>query len=171
MRGVAGALPFADGSVDAAIAILTIHHWPDPAAGLAEMRRVSTDRIVLLTFDPGVRPWLTEYLPELARLDEAAMPRTEELERWLGPVDVSPVMIPRDCSDGFLYAYWSRPASYLDPRIRSGSSSFWKLSELDAGLRRLGQDLESGEWERRYGELLHRDELDVGYRLVVAGRR
>src|SRR5438105_9782481 len=34
-------LPFPDKSFDAAMAILTIHHWPDKQAGLAEMRRVT----------------------------------------------------------------------------------------------------------------------------------
>ena len=48
---------------------------------------------------------------------------------------VEPVMVPHDCTDGFLYAYWRRPAAYLDPRIRKGSSSFWKIQQADAGFR------------------------------------
>jgi hypothetical protein len=32
-------------------------------------------------------------------------------------------------------------------------------------------DLESGEWRRRYGELLHQPELDLGYRLLTADLR
>ena len=56
----ADALPFDDGRFDAAMAILTIHHWPDKEAGLREMRRVTRGPIVLLTFDPSYRPWLTE---------------------------------------------------------------------------------------------------------------
>jgi hypothetical protein len=88
--------------------------------------------------------------------------------RWLGPVEISPVPIPKDCSDGFLHAYWRRPEAYLDPRIRRGSSSFWALPDLDEGLARLEADLASGEWARRYRSLLDLDELDAGYRLVVA---
>jgi hypothetical protein len=86
----------------------------------------------------------------------------------LGPVEITPLLVPHDCTDGFLYAYWRRPAAYLDPRIRSGSSSFWTLGNVETGLKRLRQDLETGEWERRYAELLTLDAYDAGYRLVVA---
>jgi ubiquinone/menaquinone biosynthesis C-methylase UbiE len=37
----AEALPFADSSFDAAMAILSDHHWDDRPAGLCELRRVS----------------------------------------------------------------------------------------------------------------------------------
>lgn len=161
-------LPFADASFDAAMAILTVHHWTDKAAGLREMRRVTRGPIVLLTFDPAQRPWLTDYLPELARLDEAQMPAMVDYERWLGTVRISPVLVPHDCHDGFLYAYWRRPAAYLDPRIRSGSSSFWTTGAPGPGLARLGSDLDSGEWARRYSGLLTLEAYDAGYRLVVA---
>jgi SAM-dependent methyltransferase len=166
----AGDLPFDEKSFDASMAILTIHHWPDKERGLREMRRVTRGRIVLLTFNPSHRPWLTDYLPELAALDEAQMPTMSEYRRWLGPVEITPVLVPHDCSDGFLYAYWRRPAAYLDPHIRSGSSSFWAIGDADAGLRNLRRDLETGEWERRYAALLTLDAYDAGYRLVVADR-
>lgn len=162
-------LPFEDKSFDAAMAILTIHHWPDKEAGLREMRRVTRRRIVLLTFDPSHRPWLTDYLPELAALDEAQMPRMSDYERWLGPVQVAPVPVPHDCSDGFLYAYWRRPAAYLAAHIRSGSSSFWAIGDAEEGLRALRRDLETGAWQRRYADLLALDAYDAGYRLVVSG--
>jgi SAM-dependent methyltransferase len=161
-------LPFVDKSFDASMAILTIHHWPDKEAGLREMRRVTRGPIVLLTFDPSHRPWLTDYLPELAALDEAQMPALSDYERWLGAVQVRPVLVPHDCSDGFLYAYWRRPMAYLDTYIRSGSSSFWAISSAEAGLQHLRWDLETGEWERRYAALITLDEYDAGYRLVVA---
>jgi len=37
-----------------------------------------------------------------------------------------------------------------------------------AGRKRLAADLESGAWEKRYGHLRDRDELDVGLRIVVS---
>jgi SAM-dependent methyltransferase len=168
IQASAGDLPFADKSFDASMAILTIHHWPDKAAGLREMRRVTRGPVVLLTFDPSHRPWLTDYFPELARLDEAQMPSLSEYQRWLGPVQVTPVPVPHDCRDGFLYAYWRRPAAYLDAHIRSGSSSFWAIGKAETELQRLKLDLESGAWERRYAHLLDRETYDAGYRLVVA---
>ena len=79
-------LPFEDGSFEASMAILTIHHWPDKEAGLREMRRVTRGAIVLLTFDPSHRPWLTDYLPQLAMLDEGQMPQMSDYQRWLGKV-------------------------------------------------------------------------------------
>ncbi|MGZ8310723.1 MAG: class I SAM-dependent methyltransferase [Allosphingosinicella sp.] len=161
-------LPFDDEAFDAAMAILTVHHWPDKEAGLREMRRVTRGRIVLLTFDPSHRPWLTDYLPQLASLDEAQMPAMADYERWLGPVQITPVPVPHDCSDGFLYAYWRRPEAYLDAHIRSGSSSFWAIGNVEPGLHRLRRDLETGEWARRYAGLLTLDTYDAGYRLVVA---
>jgi hypothetical protein len=88
----------------------------------------------------------------------------------LGPLRISAVPIPHDCSDGFLGAYWRRPHAYLDAHVRSAISSFAKLppGELDAGVARLRADLESGAWQRRQRGLLGRDALDLGYRLVVA---
>jgi SAM-dependent methyltransferase len=168
IQASADRLPFDDDAFDAAMAILTVHHWSDKEAGLQEMRRVTRGRIVLLTFDPSHRPWLTDYLPELARVDEAQMPAICDYERWLGSVQVTPVLVPHDCSDGFLHAYWRRPTAYLDPRTRSGSSSFWAISSVEPGLESLKQDLETGEWERRYAELLTLDAYDAGYRLVLA---
>ena len=162
-------LPFEDGAFDAAMAILTIHHWPDKQAGLREIRRVTRGPIVLLTFDPAHRPWLTDYLPQLMSLDKKQMPAMSDYARWLGPVEITPVLVPHDCRDGFLYAYWRRPEAYLDARIRTGSSSFWAIADAEAGLRRLRQDLESGEWQRRYGGLMELETYDAGYRLVVAG--
>jgi SAM-dependent methyltransferase len=168
IQACADDLPFDDQSFDASMAILTIHHWPDKAAGLREMRRVTRGPIVLLTFDPSHRPWLTDYLPQLAALDEAQAPRLSDYERWLGRVRISPVLVPHDCTDGFQYAYWRRPVAYLDARIRSGISSFWKIGDAEAGLSKLARDLEAGEWHRRYSELLAHDDYDAGYRLVVS---
>ena len=88
-------LPFADDTFDAAMAILTIHHWADKAKGLAEMRRVTRGPAVLLTFDPSHRGcWLTDYIPQLVALDEAQMPPMDFYAAQLGPVEISPVPVP-----------------------------------------------------------------------------
>lgn len=168
IRACADELPFADGRFKASMAILTVHHWPDKEAGLREMRRVTRGPIVLLTFDPSHRPWLTDYLPQLATLDEAHMPRMPDYERWLGNVRIAPLLVPYDCADGFLYAYWRRPAAYLDARIRSGSSSFWAIKDAEAGLSKLARNLDTGAWRHRYSELLALGQYDAGYRLVIS---
>ena len=168
VQGRAEALPFADRSFDAAMAILTVHHWSDKARGLEEMRRVTRGPIVILTYDPSFRGfWLTDYIPELIALDEAQMPKMTDYAGWLGPVDISPVPIPHDCTDGFLCAYWRRPAAYLDPRIRTAISSFWALGDVSDALRELEEDLKSGAWAQLYSGLLNLETCDCGYRLVV----
>ncbi len=167
IQAVAEDLPFADASFDAAMAILTIHHWRDKQAGLREMRRVTRGPIILLTFDPAARPWLTDYLPQLAALDERQFPAMADYAQWLGPVTITPGPVPHDCTDGFLYAYWQRPEAYFDPHLRSGSSSFWAIDDVAARLERLKDDLDSGVWAQRYADLMALDAYDAGYRLVV----
>ena len=168
IQGYAEKLPFDDKSFDASMAVLTVHHWADKEKGLKEMCRVTRGPVVVLTYDPAFRAfWLLDYFPELVTLDEGQMPKITDYEDWLGPVEVSPVPIPHDCTDGFLSAYWRRPAAYLDPRIRAAMSSFWKIGDVSEALGRLEKDLQSGAWAQRHSGLLDRNECDCGYRLVV----
>jgi SAM-dependent methyltransferase len=170
VRGSAEALPLATGSVDAAMAILSAHHWADLERGLGEMKRVARDRAVLLTWVPDAPPfWLTEeYFPEIMAHDRTIFPSTTALtallERMIGPVRMTPVAIPHDCTDGFLGAYWRRPECYLDADRRSAISSFARI-DAEAGLGKLRADLSSGRWTERNRPLLTLNELDVGYRL------
>lgn len=162
-------LPFPDGAFDAALAILTVHHWPDRAQGLRELRRVARRRVVLLTSDTSrLRFWLLDYFPGILDLDARSMPRLEELEAALGPCQVREVPVPHDCCDGFLGAWWRRPHAYLDPGVRGAISVFAQLPDVPSGVEALARDLASGAWNDRYGELLQRESLDVGYRLVRA---
>ena len=59
----------------------------------------------------------------------------------------------------------------VDPAVRAGISSLALLSPKDAerGAKRLRDDLESGEWDARFGHLRELPEFDLGYRLIVAG--
>jgi SAM-dependent methyltransferase len=167
VRAVAEALPFADGAFDAALAILTVHHWNELERGLREMRRVAR-RVVVLTH-VLVDFWLLDYLPELRPRVREVLPVLAAFEAALGAVEMTAIPVPHDCSDGFLGAYWRRPAAYLDPEARAAISIFHRLGEVSPALARLERDLRSGEWQRRYGQLLGRTELDLGYRLIVAG--
>jgi SAM-dependent methyltransferase len=170
-------LPFDDDSFDAATAILTVHHWADPAKGLRELRRVARGTVVVLTFDPRESEafWLVrDYLPEIAVADRKRLPSIPSaVEALGGEASVERVPIPHDCRDGFLGAYWRRPERYLEPAARPGISSFGDLDPalLERALERLRNDVDSGAWRRRYGGLLSREELDIGYRLVVARGR
>ena len=170
VQASATALPFRAGAFDAALAVLTVHHWPDHAQGLAELPRVARDRVVILTWEPdAARFWLIEdYFPELVAIDRAIFPTLDEMSRTLGPIEVQPLPIPHDCTDGFLGAYWRRPQAYLDPAVRGAISTFSKLDDVDPGLARLRNDLDDGTWTRRHDSLLTRSDLDLGYRLIVA---
>jgi SAM-dependent methyltransferase len=161
-------LPFEDRSFDAALAILIVHHWSDVQKGLLEIRRVTRGKIVVFTFDPQFcKFWLLDYLPSLRTLDRQQMPSMADFEAVLGPVQRIAVPIPHDCIDGVLCAYWRRPAAYLNPNVRRSISSFSKIGDVTEPLRRLEDDLRSGEWERKYSRFLDTDSCDFGYHLVV----
>jgi len=170
IQASATALPFPDAAFDATLAVLTVHHWPDRPRGLAELRRVARDRVVILTWEPDAASfWLVDdYFPDLVTLDRAIFEPLDALRRLLGPIEVRPVPIPHDCVDGFLGAYWRRPEAYLDAGVRGAISTFTKLADVEPGLARLRQDLADGTWERRNAALLARPALDLGYRLLIS---
>ena len=169
VRATAMDLPFCDESFDAALAILTIHHWADLSRGLQELRRAARQVVVILTFDTSVGGfWLTDYFPEIPEVDRSSMPSLSDIRQHLGNVAVIDVPIPHDCTDGFLGAYWRRPHAYLHADIRSAISVFSMIGGLEQGLESLRRDLESGVWQRKYGHTLQQTELDLGYRLVIA---
>jgi SAM-dependent methyltransferase len=170
----AEALPFEDDSFDAAMAIITVHHWADVAAGLAEMRRVARERVVVLTFDPAplAQLWLVrDYFPSTLGIHGDSMPPIAELAALLGPsTAIELVPIPSRCEDGFFCALWDRPEMHLDPEVRR-ASSVWYLApaeETERGLAALRADLASGAWDTRHGHLRTAPELDVGLRLLSA---
>lgn len=170
--GVAEALPFDDRSFDAAMAVLTLHHWSDWRAGCAELRRVARDRVVVFSWDPTYagRMWLgPEYFGRFGYEDVAGFPSLADQAAAL-QAEVQVVPVPWDCRDGFFSAFWRRPEAYLDPMVRAGISTLAKRSEdeLAEGLARLRADIASGAWARRHADLLALEELDVGYRLLVS---
>lgn len=171
VQASAEALPFQSQVFDAALAVLTLHHWTDWRSGLREMKRVA-NRQVVLSFEPSEvgRFWLTEaYFPEIGDLDRGRCPSTADIVRYVGGCAVDRIGVPHDCVDGFLAAFWRRPEAYLDPQVRAGMSGFALLDAdvVARGVAQLRSDLATGLWERRFGHIRSLDALDVGYRLVV----
>ncbi len=168
----ADALPFDDQSFDAAMAVSTIHHWPDPIAGLHEMRRVAR-RVVVFTFDNSDAAWgrrfwlLRDYLPEAARLF-ADWPSLANLAAAIG-AHTMPVLIPWDCVDGIFEAYWRRPEAYLDEQVRRGMSVWTKVGRVaeQRAVQSLQHDLASARWAERNRELVQLDSADLGLRLLI----
>lgn len=173
VQASAEVIPFGDDSFEAAMAIITIHHWSDLEAGLAEMVRVAGRRVVVLTFDPAPLAdlWLVrDYFPRALEIHAESMPPIEQLTRALPNASVESVPVPRNCEDGFFCAIWDRPELHLDAEVRRASSVWHAMApeEVESGLSALEADLQSGRWEERHGHLRELPELDVGLRLVVA---
>jgi SAM-dependent methyltransferase len=168
IRGSAECLPFNDDVFDASMAILTIHHWADIRKGLKEMLRVTNGKIILFTWiGYGNDFWLEDYISAIRGIDAEIFPTLKELEEMLGPISVESIEIPHDCTDGFMCAYWCRPRAYLDANARKAISTFSRISDIQDGLQVLAKDLYSGKWDEKYGQLLSKQSMDLGYRLVV----
>jgi len=168
VRAVAEALPFPDATFDAAMALLTMHHWTDQRGGIAELRRVAP-RTVMFSSDTDVVPWIVaDYLPEIVGQDRFQFPPITEVAAWLD-ADIHVVPVPHDCTDGFTAAYWARPEAYLDPAARNGTSAMRTLDQtlVESRMERLRDDLASGAWDAKWGHLRDLPELDLGYRLLV----
>ena len=173
LAAAAESLPFNDQSFDAAMAVATIHHWRDPIAGLREMRRVAR-RVVVFTHDSSEAGWLRlfwltrDYLPEVADL-VVGRPSLSELAQAIG-ARIEPILIPWDCADGFLEAYWRRPEAYLDEKVRRGIWVWGKVgpSVEQRAVDRLGHDLATGRWANRNPELVDLYAAELGLRLLTA---
>ncbi|WP_062981656.1 class I SAM-dependent methyltransferase [Nocardia anaemiae] len=173
VRAVAEQLPIPTDAVDAALAILTVHHWTDLDRGIAELKRIARRRIVILTWDHTVcrEFWLLrDYLPAAAETDARLAVALPRLTGLLGDASITPIPVPHDCVDGFGGAYWRRPEAYLDETVRAGMSmlAMTPAALLRDGLNRLRADLTTDRWAARQADLLGKSHLDLGYRLVTA---
>jgi hypothetical protein len=169
----AEALPFTDGSFDAAMATVTVHQWSDCDRGLRELRRVSRGPVVVLTFDGEAldRFWLAGYAPELIAAERGRYPAIDRIRAVLGGTStVTEVPVPIDCVDGFTEAFYARPERFLDPGVRQAQSAwgFVAPADVDRAVRRLRDDLASGAWDRQHGHLRTQPEFAGSLRLVTA---
>lgn len=170
-------LPLRDHSVDAAMAVLTIHHWDEHRdAGIAELRRVARGPVVIVTIDPSVsgRMWLmADYLHEVAALDDQIFPPMDHFAELLGP-DTSTSVIPihRSSEDWSLVSFWAHPERVLDPDARAATSGFARMPEavVQRVVADVERDLANGAWDRKHGKLRTLDAFDAGLRLVVSPR-
>jgi SAM-dependent methyltransferase len=173
IRGAAESIPLDDRSVDAAMAIFTVHQWSDLAAGLREMRRVARGPVVIVTCDPDRLNdfWLAAYAPEVLAAEGRRYPPIERLREGLGGgVQVHTLPIPRDCTDGFMEAFYARPEQLLRAEVRRAQSAWSFVDEGAQGrfVRTLQHDLDSGAWDERFGAWRTRETFDGALRLIVA---
>lgn len=172
----AEALPLDDASVDASMAILTVHQWQDRSAGLRELLRVTRGPIVLMAFDGDAlhRFWLAQYAPEMIEASRLRDGPVAALQAALSPpgrrAEILPVPIPIDCTDGFTEAFYARPERFLDPEVTMAQST-WAFVATEAIERfrsTLAADLASGAWDERYGAHRTMPEFIGSLRLVVS---
>ena len=174
LRANACDLPLRDRSVDAAMALLSLHHWDDCKKGLSELRPVARGPVVLLTYDAEVsgRMWLmADYAPEIAALDRRVFPDPKQLGQWLREkFTIEVVPIPRNCADWMLGSFWAHPGRVLDPAARAATSGFARLSPhvVERVISEVSRDLKSGAWDDRYERLRTLDSFDAGLRLLIA---
>ncbi len=169
----AESLPFADASFDAAMAVITVHHWHDLDAGLREMRRVARRRVVVVTYYPSLEAdlWIArDYLGEHVTRTFSSLPPISRILETFPAARVRPLLIPNDCTDRMFATLWARPEEYLDPDVRA-ATSVWRRLPPDVvakAIDDLRRDLESGEWDRRHGHLRTTAEYDAGLRLITS---
>jgi len=171
--GYADSLPFDDGAFDAAMAILTVHHWSDLTTGLREMRRVTKGPVVVMSFDPEAPTdfWMFDYVPEMRAVERARYPSTQQIADGLGGTcAVIPVPVLRDCQDGFQEALYARPEEFLRDEVRRSQSAWSFLPKgVEARfVKQLAEDLNSGAWDTRYGHLRTQAEVRCQLRLYVS---
>ena len=173
VRVSASALPVRSGWADIVLAILTVHHWEDWAGGLAELCRVAPRRVVLgIDFERHAEFWLLrEYLPEVRAHTLQCRPSADVIADAIGATECVELPVSRDLRDGVLGAHWSRPEAYLDPTVRANNSgtALADPGSVARGIAALEADLASGAWHDRHADLLERESIDLGYRLVVSG--
>jgi SAM-dependent methyltransferase len=176
IHGTAETLPLDDQSIDASMALITIHQWRDLNKGLQELRRVTRGPILVLTFDGDAfdRYWLTKYAPAMIAHERRRFPRIEAISRTLsGSTEVQNIPIPIDCVDGFNEAYYARPECFLDSAVRT-SQSAWSFVAEEEELRfvkKLGDDLKSRVWDQQYGEWRTKPYFEGSLRLIVSRNR
>jgi SAM-dependent methyltransferase len=166
-------LPFDDNSFDATMAMVTIHHWPDIDKGLKEIRRVTKNQVVIMTFDPDTLDnfWNVHYFPELIQIEKARYPSIDSIKKSLGEAsEVIEIPIPFDCVDGFQEAFHGSPEAFLEKEVRISQSAWGFLPKgLEEQLvERLKKDLQSGEWDRKFGHFRNQTFFTCALRIIMA---
>lgn len=176
--GYAEDIPLPNSSVDAVISILATHHFSNLEKAVREMNRIArTGAIIFLTFDPRLsqKLWIADYFSSLWADAFRVFPPLSDVVALIQTntqrtVEIFPLMLPHDLTDMFFAAGWRRPEIYLNPDVRAGISALAlaDASIVETGVRFLEEDLNSGRWNAKYGEIRQLTEIDAGYRFLCA---
>ena len=173
IQATADKLPLKDKSYDAAMTVISIHHWHNQQQGIKEMCRIARKRVVIVTIDPRVsnKMWLpADYLHEIAELDSKTLPLPETICEWLDcKTKIETYPIPKDTPDWTLMSFWAHPERVLDPAARAGTSGFARQPKeiVERVVTDVERDLKSGLWDKKYGHLRKLNEFDAGLRIIT----
>ena len=166
-------LPFDDNSFDSTMAMVTIHHWPDMDKSLKELRRVTKEQVIIMTFDPEALDnfWNVHYFPELIAVEKARYPTIDFIKSSLGgKCEVVEIPIPLNCVDGFQEAFYGRPEAFLEKEVRLSQSAWGFLSDevQNRLVKKLAEDLKSGDWDKKYGHFRTQPFFTCALRLIIS---
>ena len=159
LRADAQRLPLPDECADAAMLVSMLHHVEDPAAAIAEARRIlrPKGRLVVMgwSYEDLSGAWMADYWPSTRAWTARSHPTLDQLLALMPGARRIEVAY-RDLEDGSLAALSAHPEKMVDPQWHRQTSYFERLQrdhpeELEAGLQRLRQDLEAGTAPRTPG--------------------
>lgn len=175
IRAMAHQLPLHDKSFDAAMTVISIHHWhPHLRKGIEEMCRVARKHVIIVTYDTRIsnKMWLlADYLKETAELDAQVFPFPEDICSWLNcDSKIESVLHDKDTPDWNLGSLWAHPERVLDAKVRSAISGFSRQPNevVQRVVSDIERDLMSGQWDKKYGHLRNLSNFDVGLRIISA---
>lgn len=177
VSGLAESLPLQDASMDGVIMVLAVHHFSDIHSAANEVARICpTGPLLILTMDPrrSQKFWFNDYFPEIAQHALKVFPPINEvidifsgIKHWSTQIIKFP--LPSDLTDMNMCAGWNRPEVYLDPLFRQNTSGFALASPsvVQAGIALLGNDLQSGKWDKLNSHLRSQESFDAGFRFLL----
>ena len=174
VRAVAAPSPWPTMRSACSMATVTVHQWPDPMAGLAELRRVTRGPVVVADLrSRGPRHAVAgRVLPRApARPRPGGIRPSTAVVAALGPgttahTGTGPLRLRGRLHRGVLRSTRGVPRSR-----RAAIAVSLELRGRDAEARavdNLAADLASGRWDGRFGHLRHQADL---HRRAPAGRR
>lgn len=153
--------------------MITLHHWPDIPKGLKDLKKVTKNQVVIMTFNPSAldRFWNANYFPELIEVEKVRFPSIELIINTLGEkCEVIEIPIPLNCVDGFQEAFYGRSEAFLEKEVRLSQSAWGFLSEEVENrlVKTLMDDLESGEWDKKHGHFRTQPYFTGALRLIIS---
>lgn len=180
-KSAAENIPLSDTTFDGAYCTLSMHHFANLEKSLTEIFRVlkPEGKFVAFTADPRRSAegfWMPQYFGPIYDRITKIFPKTQELVDKIkvvsknNSIEITPFPIPYDIEDGFYCSSWRYPEKYLNPTFRQGISHFQLADQADVQemLKSLRQDIDSGEWDRNFGDIRKRNFFDCGYYFISA---